>query len=77
MRDNYNMKNEKFRKINDKTLVGGIDVAKDIHEVKWVNWRGEQIGKGLRFNNNRQDFEKLIRQMGQVTTIFFDTAASS
>jgi len=66
MRDNYNMKSEKFGKINDKTLVGGIDVAKDIHEVKWVNWRGEQIGKGLRFNNNRQDFEKLIRQAKQV-----------
>lgn len=66
MRDNYSMKNEKFNKINDKTLVGGIDIAQDVHEVKWVNWRGEQIGKGLRFNNTRQGFEKLIRQVQEV-----------
>lgn len=66
MLDNYSMKNEKFNKINDKTLVGGIDIAQDVHEVKWINWRGEQIGKGLRFNNNREGFEKLIRQTQEV-----------
>src|SRR6056297_1079183 len=66
MQNDYSMKNAKFNKITDKTLVGGIDIAKDTHEVKWVNWRGEQIGKGLRFKNNREDFEKLLRQAKQV-----------
>lgn len=56
---NYNQ-NEKIMQITDKTLVIGIDIAKERHVARAQDFRGIQLGKPLYFCNNFEGFEKLL-----------------
>ena len=39
MQKNYNTQNEKIKRIREKTLVIGVDIAKDNHYARVLNWR--------------------------------------
>ena len=55
MYQNYITQNEKIERISEKTLVIGVDIAKDRHYAQVVNWRKQEVRKGLSFHN-RQPF---------------------
>lgn len=50
MYQNYTTQNEKIERISEKTLVIGVDIAKDRHYAQVVNWRKQAVRKGLGFN---------------------------
>jgi len=56
MYQNYTTQNEKIERISEKTLVIGVDIAKDKHYAQVVNWRKQEVRKGLRFKNKKSDF---------------------
>ncbi len=56
--------NEKLQAITFSTLVVGIDIAKKNQWARFVDCRGIEHGKALKFGNNKNGFEKIL------TTIF-------
>lgn len=62
---NYNTQREKIERISEKTLVIGVDIAKDKHYAQVVNWRKQAVRKGLGFKNKKEGFEKFLRWVQQ------------
>ena len=52
----------KMEAIRERTLVGGIDIAKKVHWARFVDWRGIPIGKAICFENNRTGFEHIVAE---------------
>ena len=65
MYQNYTTQNEKIERISEKTLVIGVDIAKDKHYAQVVNWRKQAVRKGLGFKNKKEGFEKFLRWVQQ------------
>jgi transposase len=63
MLKNYTTQNEKIERISEKALVIGVDIAKDSHYAQVVNWRKQEVRKGLRFKNKKEGYEKFLRWM--------------
>jgi len=55
--------NEKISQIKISTLVVGIDVAKETHYARALDFRGMELSKLLRFSNTREGFEELEQWM--------------
>lgn len=53
---------EKLEAITAKTLIVGIDIAKRVHWVRFVDYRGIPFGKAIRFENNRAGFEHIVTE---------------
>ena len=51
--------NQRIERITTEHLVVGIDIAKEKHVARAVNYRGIERGRPLSFNNNHWGFEKL------------------
>ena len=56
----------KLEAITEKTLIGGIDVAKHVHWAQFVDWRGIPIGKAVRFENNKIGFEHIVAECARL-----------
>lgn len=56
---NYNQ-NQKLAQITPKTLIVGIDIAKDRHVARAQDDRGFEFGKRLFFDNRIHGFEQLL-----------------
>lgn len=54
----YNQ-NEKILQIKNETLIIGVDVASEIHYARAFDYRGIELGKLIRFNNNAVGFATL------------------
>lgn len=52
--------NEKLQAITFSTLVVGIDIAKKNQWARFVDCRGIEHGKALKFENNKNGFEKIL-----------------
>lgn len=52
--------NKKLQDITFSTLVVGIDIAKKNQWARFVDCRGIEHGKALRFQNNKNGFEKIL-----------------
>lgn len=52
--------NEKLQAITFSTLVAGIDIAKKNQWARFVDCRGIEHGKALKFENNKNGFEKIL-----------------
>ena len=61
MHKNYTTQNEKIERITESTLVIGVDIAKEKHYARMVNWRKQEIGKVLKFKNKKAGYEQFIR----------------
>ena len=48
--------NEKILQITDETLIVGVDVASETHYARVFDYRGIELGKLIRFNNNAEGF---------------------
>jgi len=66
MQKNYNMQNEKIKRIREKTLVIGVDIAKDNHYARVLNWRKIEVAKGINFGNTKEGFEKFLKWLSKV-----------
>ena len=65
--------NEKILQVTEKTLVVGVDIAKDTHFFRTFNYRRIELGKVSSFSNDRSGFdgfkeciEKLMKENGLV-----------
>jgi transposase len=59
--------NEKISQIKISTLVVGIDVAKEIHYARAVDFRGIELSKLLRFSNTAEGFARLEQWMQDIS----------
>lgn len=55
--------NQRITRISTHHLLIGIDIAKERHVARAVNFRGIEFGRHLAFENDREGFEKLFRWM--------------
>lgn len=51
--------NQRIQRITIQHLVIGIDVAKELHVARAVNFRGLELGKACTFKNNVEGFKRL------------------
>lgn len=52
--------NQRIERITASHLIIGIDIAKEIHVARAVNYRGIEFGRTLAFSNDHTGFEKLL-----------------
>lgn len=55
-----NQTDRNLEEITVDTLIIGIDVAKEYQWARFVDYRGVEMGKAVKFKNNRQGFEKIV-----------------
>ena len=55
--------NEKIMSISEKTLVVGVDIAKSIHYARAFDYRGIELAKVYKFENNREGLESFKNWM--------------
>ncbi len=58
--------NQRIEEITSKTLVVGVDIAKDLHWARFVDYRGKEVGKAISFKSNRQGFESIISKIQEI-----------
>lgn len=51
--------NEKILQLNDQTLIIGVDVASETHYARAFDYRGIELGKVIKFDNNAAGFANL------------------
>lgn len=54
---------EKIEAITPRTLVGGVDIAKNIHWARFVDYRGIEQCKAIKFSNNKEGFELIVTKI--------------
>ncbi|RYG71048.1 IS110 family transposase [Lentibacillus lipolyticus] len=60
--------NDKILQLTDKTLIVGIDIAKERHVARAQDYRGIQFGKALYFENSFEGFQNLMSWKGELAT---------
>ena len=58
--------NEKIMSITEKTLVVGVDIAKEIHYARAFDYRGIELAKVFRFENTREGLEAFKEWVGDL-----------
>jgi transposase len=56
----YNQ-NLKILQITEKTLIVGVDIAKEIHHARAFDFRGIEYGKHIEFSNDIDGMEKFFK----------------
>lgn len=51
---------QKLEAITTSTLVVGVDIAKEVQWARFVDYRGLELGKALKFCNNKSGFECIL-----------------
>ena len=54
---------QRLLEITPTTLVVGVDIAKSVHWMRCVDYRGIEVGKALRFNADRPGFESIVTRI--------------
>jgi transposase len=63
------MKKHSFSKleaITPKTLIIGVDIAKNIHWARFTNYRGIPLGKALKVLNNKEGFKNILTRIKNI-----------
>lgn len=55
-----NRNNQKLEAITPRTLIVGVDIAKETQWARFVDYRGIEFGKALKFQNNKNGFENIL-----------------
>jgi len=58
--------NAKIEEITVSTLIVGIDIAKETHYARFVDYRGAEVGKTVSFKSDREGFEYIISQIEKI-----------
>ena len=59
-------KDWKLEQITAGTLIVGVDVAKEVHWARFIDYRGIEFGKAIRFNNKRVGFESIVARIEEI-----------
>jgi transposase len=57
---------EKLEAITQSTLVVGVDIAKETQWARFVNYRGLESGKALKFHNDKHGFDSILASIEAV-----------
>ena len=63
------MKNPKLEAITPSTLIVGVDIAKAVQWARFVDYRGLEIGKALRFQNDKTGFENILASIKAICNL--------
>ena len=63
---NKSQLNQKIETVTLRTLVVGIDIAKEQQWARFVDCRGVECGKALFFSNDRDGFERILSKIRQI-----------
>ncbi len=61
-----NSKNDKIQLITHKTLIVGIDIAKKVQWAQFTDYRGLEVSKHLKFNNDLTGFKSIIQKIEEI-----------
>lgn len=59
--------NQKIEAVTMRTLVVGIDIAKEKQWARFVDCRGVECGKAMYFRNDRTGFESILAEIRQIS----------
>jgi transposase len=59
-------RNQRIEGIAENTLVVGVDIAKQTHLARAIDFRGIELGMSCVFENDREGFQKLVRWMKEL-----------
>jgi len=51
---------QKLEAITPNTLIIGVDIAKKLQWTRFTDYRGLELGKALKFQNDKNGFEKIL-----------------
>ena len=51
---------QKLEAITTSTLIVGVDIAKKLQWARFTDYRGLELGKALKFNNDKNGFELIL-----------------
>lgn len=57
---------EKLDAITSATLIGGVDIALNVHWARFVDYRGIEQGAAIRFENNKNGFRNIVDQINNL-----------
>lgn len=49
--------NEKLKQLSERSIVIGVDIASELHYARAFDWRGVELGKVFKFENNAEGFK--------------------
>lgn len=58
--------NQRLEEITVTTLIVGVDIAKSLHWVRFVDYRGMEVSKALSFDNDRLGLEKIVAKIEEL-----------
>jgi transposase len=58
--------NNKIKQVDEKTLVVGVDIAKETHYARVFDNRGIELGKVIKFKSNIEGFRKLEEYIKEI-----------
>jgi transposase len=58
-----NRLNQRLQEITVTTLIVGIDIAKQTHWARATDYRGIELGKAIKFENDRAGFESIVARI--------------
>lgn len=61
-----NSKNDKIQLITYKTLIVGIDIAKRVQWAQFTDYRGLEVSKHLKFNNDLTGFKSIVQKIEEI-----------
>ena len=61
-----NSKNDKIQLITNKTLIVGVDIAKRVQWAQFTDYRGLEVSKHLKFNNDLTSFKSIIQKIEEI-----------
>jgi transposase len=62
-----NRNTQKLEAITLSTLVVGVDIAKEIQWARFVDYRGLELGKALKFQNNIHGFKNILTSIESIS----------
>lgn len=61
-----NRNNQKLEAITPKTIIVGVDIAKETQWARFVDYRGIELGKALKFQNDKTGFENIVASIEEI-----------
>jgi len=58
--------NERIKQVDEKTVVVGVDIAKEIHYARVFDNRGIEYGKVIKFRSNIEGFKALEKYIKEI-----------
>ena len=64
-----NLTSQRIEEITIGTLIVGVDIAKEVHWARFVDYRGVEHGKAISFKNSRKGYESIVAKIQEICKI--------